>query len=167
MGTNIFKSNKSDEWYTERKDVELIAQYIPHKWRVWCPFDTAESNFVKVFKEKGYDVVYSHIKDGKDFFEYEPEHYDCIVSNPPFSKRNSVYQRLFSLGKPFAMIANINGCFDCKSRYDLFAHNRFELLIPKGRMRFISPIEGRKSAPPFQSIYICHDILKDKIVMSG
>jgi len=38
------------------------------------------------------------------FFEYEPERYDFIVSNPPFTRKLEVLSRLYLLGKPFAMV---------------------------------------------------------------
>nr|DAK43963.1 MAG TPA: adenine-specific methyltransferase [Caudoviricetes sp.] len=41
---------------------------------------------------------------------------DCIVSNPPFSKRDNIFLRLYELGLPFAMIMNNNGLFDSKAR---------------------------------------------------
>ena len=52
---------------------------------IWCPFDKEESWFVKLISEKN-KVIYSHIDNGQDFYNYEPtEHWDCIISNPPFS----------------------------------------------------------------------------------
>jgi ATP-dependent protease Clp ATPase subunit len=65
---------------------------------VWCPFDTENSEFVLVLRENGYKVIHSHLWEGKDFLTYEPdEHYDCILSNPPFSIKLEVFKRLFEL----------------------------------------------------------------------
>lgn len=88
--------------------------------------------------------------------------YDVIVSNPPYSKRTAVYTRLFESGVPFAVVGSYNGLFDSKERYDIFSKNDFELLIPKGRVKFISPY-GEKRAPITQSIYICSHILDEQI----
>ena len=81
-------------------------------------------------------MEFSHIWEGKDFFDIDNIDVDCIVSNPPFSKRQSVFEKLYELGKPFAMIINMNGLFDAKSRWQLFSEHKFELLIPKGRIKF-------------------------------
>ncbi len=35
---------------------------------VWCPFDKAESAFVRVLSENGFRVTYGHIQTGQDFF---------------------------------------------------------------------------------------------------
>jgi len=43
--------------------------------------------------------------EDKDFFKWTPEDYDIIVSNPPFSKKREVFERLKDLNKPFIMIA--------------------------------------------------------------
>ena len=46
-------------------------------------------------------MICSHIDDGKDFFIFEPpQPYDAIISNPPYSKKEAIFQRLFELGNP-------------------------------------------------------------------
>ena len=80
--------NAKDEYYTPSILVEPILKYLKPNSTIWCPFDTKESEFVILFKEAGHKVIYSHIWLGQDFFEYEPdEHYDYIISNPPFTKK--------------------------------------------------------------------------------
>ena len=160
------QQSKTDEWYTPQYAVDVIKPYnVAGGYKsVLCPFDTKESNFVKTFTEIGMDVTMSHIETGTDFFSIQDfSKYDCIVSNPPFSKRDMVFKRLFETGKPFAMIMNFNGLFDSKARYELFSKNKFELLIPRGRINFINPNISNDS-PNFQSIYVCKDILPEQIV---
>ena len=43
----------NDEFYTPRYAIEPILKYIDKDSVVWCPFDTEQSNFVKMLKEKG------------------------------------------------------------------------------------------------------------------
>ena len=113
-------------------------------------------------------MIFSHIDDGQDFFEYEPsEHYDYIVSNPPFSRKDDVFERLFALGKPFAMVMSMNNVFDSKRRYAMFSQHDFEILVPRGRTKFIRRGDNEAlCAPPFQSVYICHDMLPTQIVFT-
>jgi hypothetical protein len=99
----------SDEYYTPREAVLPIVKYIDRgnkpQYTVWCPFDTAESEYVKCIQEAGHKVIFSHIDNGQNFFEYEPsEHYDYIISNPPFSIKDDILRRLSELGKPFAIL---------------------------------------------------------------
>lgn len=80
-------TGKNDECWTERYAVEPLLKYLePFRDKIiWCPFDTEESEFVKVFKENGYNVVFSHIWNGQDYFTYEPDKWDLLISNPPFT----------------------------------------------------------------------------------
>ena len=156
--------NKTDEWYTPKSAVEIILPYIPKGSVVWCPFDKVSSQYVQVLGGGGIKVINSHIETGQDFFKYEPdEPYDYIVSNPPFSKKEAVLERLFSLGKPFAMIMNINGLFDSKKRFEMLKKVDIQLLIPYGRVNFIEQDNGIKRGVPFQSIYVCWKMLPKQI----
>ena len=159
------KTSKSDEYYTPRYAVEIILPYLKNFEHIWCPFDKEHSEFVKVLQERGKKVTFGHIETGQDFFDYEqaPDGVECIVSNPPFSKRDAIFKRLYELDLPFAMIMNNNGLFDSKIRFELFKHNTFELLIPKGRMRFFDETMEVKNSPNFQSIYVCNGILNKQI----
>ena len=71
MNNQIFYLNGGgDEQYTPRKTVELLLPYIQH-WKdktIWCPCDKEDSEFVKVLNENGFNIVYSHIDYGQDFF---------------------------------------------------------------------------------------------------
>ena len=158
---------KQDEWYTPRHAVEIILPYIPERSRIWCPFDKEYSEYVRVFTGVGHEVLRSHIDDGKDFFLYEPEkEYDCIISNPPYSIKDAVYQRLFRLNKPFAMLIGLNGLFDNSLRFSLFKERGIQLLVPNGRTKFIDT-QGARNSPPFQSVYVCHGLLPKQICYEG
>lgn len=72
----IKKSLHGDEYYSPENVVNMIIPYIKAKGfkKIWCPFDTAESNFVKILK-KEFEVVHGHIFTGQDFFKYDsPPH---------------------------------------------------------------------------------------------
>ena len=101
----------SDEVYTPAYAVKPILKYVEMlacPATVWCPFDTEESEYVKLLRAAGHTVIASHIDDDKNFFYYEPEeHYDVIISNPPFSCKDDVLKRLSELDKPYAMLLPI------------------------------------------------------------
>ena len=161
---SLTNMNEQDEWYTPKSAVQPLLQVLPKNKTIWCPFDKQESEFVKVFTTGGHNVICSHIEDGKDFFLYEPiEPFDYIISNPPFSKKEKVFERLFSIGKPFAMLMNINGIFDSAKRFGMFREYGVQLFVVKGRIRFIFQKENKK-APPFQTVYVCWNILPQTIM---
>jgi hypothetical protein len=160
----ILRQPPNDEWYTYPSTVRLILPYVEKFRRIWTPFDTADSSFVKELRAAGHEVIHSHIADGQDFFTYTPptEDYDAIISNPPFSLRERIYQRLFALQKPFAVLGSERGLFGSRTRFNLFKENRFEILIPQGRRQFFN---GDKILiPPFQTWFICHDVLPKQII---
>lgn len=101
----LYSNGKNDECMTLRYAVLPILKYLSKEMVVWCPFDTVESEFVKVLSEHGYKVIYSHISAGQDFYTYEPtDHWDVIISNPPFTNKRKIFERALSFNKPFALI---------------------------------------------------------------
>lgn len=78
------RTSAGDEVYTPFYAVEPLAEFIPKDKVIWCPFDEEWSAFYQFFRDNGYNVVRSSLKEGYDFFHYEPEQWDIMISNPPF-----------------------------------------------------------------------------------
>lgn len=62
----------NDEFYTPAYAIEPILKYIKPNSNIWCPFDTEDSLFVKIFKQNGHKVYCTHKDNGKDFFDLVP-----------------------------------------------------------------------------------------------
>lgn len=161
--------SKNDECYTPRYAVEPILEFLellqnkkPHKkLKAWCPWSTEESEFVKVLKEHGFDVVFSHIDSGQDFFHYEPDEWDVIIDNPPFAGKHLIFKRLYSFNKPFAIIMDVRLLNDaCPMR--TFKENGLELLLFDDRMQFKNQPKG---AINFACGYFCKDFLPEKLLI--
>lgn len=99
----VYSPGKNDECWTPEYAVRPILKYVPSGAKVWCPFDTPRSAFVKLIP----NVVYSHIWEGQSFFDYEPEDWDVIVSNPQFTGYRKVIERALDFGKPFALLGSM------------------------------------------------------------
>lgn len=160
--------NKNDEYYTPRYAIEPILKYLKPNSTIWCPFDTEESLYVKILEENGHTVIPTHINIGLDFFDIlnEPDNYDYIISNPPYSLKNKVFARLFELKKPFAMLVGVVGIFESKVRFDIWNNNPFEIMYFDKRVAFFKDFKDQKPSlnPPFSSVYICSGILPKQIV---
>ena len=157
----------NDEFYTPSYAVTPILKYVGKQATVWCPFDTEQSNFVKMFKERGNRVIATHLDSGQDFFEFEPdEHYDYIISNPPYSLKNEVFEKLFSLKKKFAMLVGVVGVFESQRRFKMFRDNNFEIMYLNKRVAYFKDFTDEKPSlnPPFSSVYICSGVLPKQIV---
>jgi hypothetical protein len=158
----MYSEGNNDECYTPVYGVRPILKYIPQNATVWCPFDTEESNFVK-FISKQNSVVHSHISTGNDFFTYEPEHWDVIVSNPPFTNKRKFFERALSFNKPFALIMT-NTWLNDSAPKQLFKNKDLQLLMFDKRMKFIT--EGRPNDKiTFSSSYYCWNFLPKQIIM--
>lgn len=158
------KTNKqSDETFTPREAILPLLKYIDKNLTIWCPFDLEDSEYVKVFKENGYNVIYSHIDTGQNFFFYEPEQYDIIISNPPFSIKDDILKRLYELNKPFAMLLPLP---------TLQGQKRFpylkgcQALVFDKRINYYRDKEKKQvqKGVSFASIYICKNFLPKDLI---
>ena len=123
---------------------------------IWCPFDTQDSEYVKVFKENGFTVVYSHIKYGQDFYNYEPEKWDVIISNPPFTGKTKIFERALSFKKPFALLMTITWLNDATPA-KTFGKEQLQILSFDERMEFKN--RSKEKQINFMSAYFCHNFL--------
>lgn len=149
--------------------IKPILKYLKMPCTVWCPFDTAESNFVKMLKRYavcGVSVVHTHIATGDDFFSITPPQCDYIISNPPYSVKGPVLKRLFQIGKPFAMLVGVVGLFESQERFEMFRDNPFEIMYLNRRVAYFKDYTEQKPSlnPPFSSVYVCHNMLPERIV---
>jgi len=155
--------SKKDEVFTPKILTDLIVQYLPKKAKVLCPFDTENSEFVLSCKEKKINVDYGHIKTGQDFFKLPKKNkYTHIVSNPPFSKKKKVFEHLFFLGKPFAMLMGLP-VLNYQEIGDFFYQQQekgffLQLLIPDKKVSF----DGNTSS--FCTAFFCYNFLKYPII---
>jgi len=154
----------NDEFYTPEYAILPLLRYLTPESKIWCPFDTEESNFVKIFKSQGMTVNNSHLNNGQDFFNLD-EDADYIISNPPYSLKGQVFERLFEIKKPFAMLVGVVGLFESKKRFNMFKSNKFEVMYFDKRISYFKNYSDQKPSlnPPFSSVYICHNILPTQI----
>ena len=162
-GKLMYSGGNNDECYTPDYGVKPILKYIPEGAIVWCPFDTEDSQFVIQISKQN-EVEYSHISTGHDFFGYEPDEWDMMVSNPPFTNKRKYFERALDLGKPFALIMT-NTWLNDSAPKQLFKDKDLQLLMFDKRMKFISPDGRDNDKITFSSSYYCYNILPKQIIM--
>ena len=164
-----YNNGGGDEKLTPPGAVKLILPYIKHlKGKtIWCPFDKETSEFVRVLSQEGYNVVFSHIEDGQDFFEYEPEQWDVIISNPPYKNKRKFFERALSFGKPFALLLPVNILSDAVINQTMKGREKeFQLLIPSHRIRFRNREDGLVGPQPtFKAAYFGVGIFEQQLML--
>lgn len=171
MAQVYYSNGGGDEQYTPRYGVEILLPHIQHlKGKIiWCPFDKSDSEFVKVFTENGFKVVYLHIEYGQNFFEYEPEEWDVIISNPPYKGKRDFWERSLDLKKPFALLLPLNILSDSVINATMRERERereLQLLIPSRRMRFFNKETGDSGKQPtFKASYFGVNLFKNQVIL--
>jgi hypothetical protein len=109
-------SSYSDEYYTGRAQViDVIGRVsLDKSWRILCPFDSAESEFVKYLTEQGYNVT--HLKEGQRNTDYNPENFDIIITNPPWRSFIKLYSDYFDRAPRFIAILSWTVLFNIEKR---------------------------------------------------
>lgn len=164
-GLVLYSKGNNDECYTPNYAVLPILKYIPKEAVIWCPFDTEESEFVKEISKTN-KVLFSHINNNQDFYNYEPkEKWDIIISNPPFTNKRKIFERALSFNKPFALIMSNTWLNDASSKNVFINSNRqLQLLMFDKRIRFNNPYGNENNKITFSSSYYCCDFLPKDLI---
>jgi len=144
-----------DDYMTPRTAWEQITQYVPDGV-IWEPFygDGASGQH---WRELGYEVIHQ----AEDFFKVEHA-CDIIISNPPYSHKRDIFERLRVLNKPFIMICP-TAMIHTKYLYETFK-NDIQIMIPPKRIQFLQGGQALNKCN-FDCFYYCykmnlpHDVL--------
>lgn len=159
----------SDEVYTPDYAVLPLIKYIEtfikkENITIWCPFDTEESEYVKILsKIKHVSIIYTHIDNGCNFFDYEPEEYDLIISNPPFSIKDDIIKRLDELDKPYAILLPLPS-LQGKKRFE-YIKNCQALIFDERINYYTTPDRTEiQKGVSFASFYLCKNFLPKDLI---
>lgn len=161
---NMYGKKDNNECYTPKYGVIPILKYIPKDAIIWCPFDTEDSEFV-IEISKTNKVIHSHIDDGNDFFTYEPDNWDIIISNPPFTNKRQFFERALSFNKPFALLMTMAWLNDSAPK-QLFKEKQLQLLMFDKRIKYMNNNIVQNKIT-FSSGYYCYDFLPTQIIMEN
>lgn len=142
---------RTDEWYTDQHTVDKCLEILnaPQGSTILCPFDSDESKFVQTLKAQGFRVIYGIT----DFIDSEQD-YECdyIVTNPPFSIKNQVIERVFKYGKRTVLVLPLDTMVG-KARRKIFKSNHFpQIYVPEARITYFNQDWVRMSQSNFCSV---------------
>ena len=143
---------KNDDHYNTTSIMwESISHLIPKDKILFEGFmkDNWASKSVLILRELGFNVVGDPTVD---FFKDIPE-YDILVSNPPYSMKKKIFERLSVLNKPFILILPISTI--TKQFTKCLERDKLQMIIPSKRMQFEK--EGVElSRCWFDTCYLCY-----------
>ena len=146
------------EFYMEVYVITPLIKYLKDNnfKKILYHFDTTnavDTNVNKIYNvllSEGFEVEQFHINDSVD----------CIVSNPPYSLKEHVFETLLSTGKPFAMLVGVVG---------LFVSDTFEITYMNKRVGYDKDFESGSVIlePPFNDIFLTNIILPKQMVFES
>jgi len=140
--TTNARVSRSDDYRSPREAFDLLFNYVPRDKLVWAPF-----YFDGVLNMPD-DIKYIH--SNNDFFLYEPDNFEILIDNPPYSVKQKVFDRCEQFGKPYALLVP----FDTLERQymaDIMKTKDVTIIIPKKRYKF----NEMSFTPAFKTIWIC------------
>ena len=142
----------SDEMQTPEVAIKPLLPYIKKRWTIWeCAW--GGGSLAKHFKKEGFEVIGSKDIDFLDEKHKPTSNFNCIITNPPYSKKEEFLQRCYELGKPFALLMPLTALEGIK-RGALYSKYGIQLIVPNRRINFITP-SGRGSGAWFQTAWFC------------
>ena len=77
-----------------------------------------------------------------------------------------MFEQLFHIDKPFAMLVGVVGLFESQQRFNMFKDNTFEIMYLNKRVAYFKDYADEKPSlnPPFSSVYVCSKLLPKQIV---
>jgi len=144
-------NGRTDEIFTPAIGLVSLLPNIRHEWIILEPA-YGQGHLAKLLTDAGLAVVgYA----GFDFLVDEPPKFDCVITNPPYSKKVQFLSRCYELGKPFALLMPLTA-LEGKARGELYKKYGIELIIPNKRINFIMPNGGSSSW--FQAVWFTHGL---------
>ena len=159
---NITNNNYSDEWYTDQPTVDKCLELLAPTFGsiVMCPFDSEDSLFVKTLLSKGHQVIHSITDYLTNNYEY-----DYLVTNPPFSIKDSVIERVFQSGKRAVLILPLDSLGGVK-RHSLYQQYEYpHIYIPTRRVSYYDQTWKKREGSNFHSVVMTFNHKEEPKVM--
>ena len=161
MLNNVTGNEKTDEWYTPLDIVVKCYDLLQVKYqsRILCPFDTKNSYFVYWGHSTNNSVIYGI----NDYLTSDYE-FDYLLTNPPFSIKDQVIEKVLKDGKPSALVLPLDSLGGAK-RHKLFKEYGYPTIyIPSKRMKFIDGTGLNRNQVSFHSIIMLLNVGKSELI---
>lgn len=176
MGRSKPKTNQSgslteakgyDACQTPPYAVAPLLPYLKPFKAIWEPA-AGEGNLAYEMIKAGIGVFSSDIIHGTNFFTHthNPQYYQAIVTNPPYSIKYEWIARCYDLGKPFALLVPLE-TLGAAAAQKLLQKHGFEVMLLDCRVDFKMPNKGWSGGAQFPVIWLCHRVLPTPVVFGS
>jgi hypothetical protein len=152
---------KHDSFSTPAYAARPLMRYVPRDWTVWEPTDDGTSEIARLLRDNGNKVV-STDKARLDFLEDAPDfHFDCVVTNPPYSIKDDFIFACVKTRKPFALLMPLTALEGVR-RGSMFRvmGDKLGLLVLDRRVEFTG------GSVWFNTSWFCYDILPRQLMFA-
>ncbi len=154
MKPPLIKGNSND-FQTPPIALKPLYKYLIPGYTIWeCA--SGKGNLVKELEKNSFKVVATDILTGENFMTYEPEYYNYIITNPPYSLKQQFLERAYFLGKPFAFLLPLT-TFETAKRQGLFKKYGLEVILFDKRINFETP-SGKGSGSWFATAWFTNGL---------
>jgi hypothetical protein len=135
-----------DECYTPHYALDPLVKFLRPGSTIWEPA-VGSGRLASGLAARGFKVITSCLEDGGDFLRVEPdEHYDYIVTNPPYSDKYKWIDRAYELQASWGFLLPLE-TLGAGSAHEEFLDAgdpswSFEELFLTGRIHFEMPEKG-------------------------
>ena len=155
---NLTSYEYSDEWFTDQQTVELVVSLLQPKGTICCPFDSSESLFTKVAESIG-KCIYGMTDWLGSNYEY-----DYLMTNPPFSIKDAVIEKVAKSGKPSALILPLDSLGGV-NRHRIFNEYGYPAIyIPTRRISYFNDQWVKKQGANFHSVILLFHTNREGII---
>ena len=139
---------KNDEYNTPTYAYIVLRHFLKplDKKVIWDPFVSEDSDvelrMKRLFTSCGsviYNRTFDLMTDNIPFFDF-------IITNPPFSIKQQVLEKLFQLNKPFCVLLPVEtlGCQYMRDHFVSLDSSLIDIVIPRRRIQYTSSQPGVK-----------------------
>lgn len=144
------RQGSPDDFQTPAEALNPLILYLKKEWIIWeCAI--GKGNLERALRALGFTVIGIDILTGQDFLKWQPEKYDCIITNPPYSLKQKFLERCYLLKKPFALLLPLT-TFETRKRQELFKKYGLQVIFLSDRTNFETP-SGKGSGSWFATAW--------------
>ena len=150
LRSKVIEFKKDDEYMTPLNALQDIAHLIPSDKIIWEPF-YGDGKSGEYLQDLGFKVEHHKI----DFYDEPSFAYEIIISNPPYSSKAKIFQKLREINKPFMMLVPVATI--TKGFLRTHFKDEIQIVIPKKRIQFIKNGEQTNRCW-FDTVWVCYDM---------